>query len=57
MDSLRTLITQYLRAAWRRRWTGVIVAWLTCGVGWVGVYMIPNTSNPVPACSSMPTPS
>ena len=43
MDSLRILITQYLRAAWRRRWTGVIVAWLTCGVGWVGVYTIPNT--------------
>ena len=43
MDSLRNLITQYLRAAWRRRWTGVIVAWLTCGVGWVGVYTIPNT--------------
>ena len=43
MYSLRTLITQYLRAAWRRRWTGVIVAWLTCGVGWVVVYMIPNT--------------
>ncbi len=43
MDSLRNLITQYLRAAWRRRWTGVIVAWLTCGVGWVGVYTIPNS--------------
>ncbi len=43
MDSIRNLITQYLRAAWRRRWTGVIVAWLTCGVGWVGVYTIPNT--------------
>jgi hypothetical protein len=21
---------------------GVIVAWLVCGVGWVGVYLIPN---------------
>ncbi len=36
------MLTQYLRAAWRRRWMGVIIAWLVCGVGWVGVYMIPN---------------
>src|ERR1700742_352862 len=42
MDSVRLLITQYLRAAWRRRWMGVIVAWLVCAVGWVGVYAIPN---------------
>src|SRR3984885_6437342 len=42
MDSVRLLISQYLRAAWRRPWMGVIVAWLVCGVGWVGVYMIPN---------------
>src|SRR6202012_3883475 len=42
MDSVRTLISQYLRAAWRRRWMGVIVAWLVCGVGWVAVYTIPN---------------
>ena len=42
MDSLRVLVTGYLRAAWRRRWMGVIIAWLVCGVGWVGVYTIPN---------------
>jgi uncharacterized protein involved in exopolysaccharide biosynthesis len=36
------MLTQYLRAAWRRRWMGVIVAWLVCGAGWVGVYLIPN---------------
>jgi polysaccharide chain length determinant protein (PEP-CTERM system associated) len=42
MDSVRALISQYLRAAWRRRWMGVIVAWLVCGVGWVAVYAIPN---------------
>ncbi|MGA3400987.1 MAG: XrtA system polysaccharide chain length determinant [Acetobacteraceae bacterium] len=42
MDSFRILVQQYLRAAWRRRWMGVIVAWLVCGVGWVGVYLIPN---------------
>ena len=42
MDSVRTLLPSYLRAAWRRRWMGVTVAWLVCGVGWVGVYTIPN---------------
>ena len=42
MESVRTMLLSYLRAAWRRRWTGVIVAWLVCGVGWVGVYLIPN---------------
>nr|WP_294502635.1 XrtA system polysaccharide chain length determinant [uncultured Rhodopila sp.] len=42
MDAIRLIISQYLRAAWRRRWLGVIVAWLVCGLGWVGVYSIPN---------------
>jgi polysaccharide chain length determinant protein (PEP-CTERM system associated) len=42
MDSVRVLLSQYLRAAWRRRWMGVIIAWLVCGVGWVAVYTIPN---------------
>jgi polysaccharide chain length determinant protein (PEP-CTERM system associated) len=36
------MLAQYLRAAWRRRWMGVIVSWLVCGIGWVGVYLIPN---------------
>ena len=42
MDAVRLLLSQYLRAAWRRRWMGVIIAWLVCGVGWVGVYTVPN---------------
>jgi polysaccharide chain length determinant protein (PEP-CTERM system associated) len=42
MDAIRLLIAQYLRAAWHRRWTGVIIAWLVCGLGWVGVYAVPN---------------
>jgi polysaccharide chain length determinant protein (PEP-CTERM system associated) len=36
------MLSQYLRAAWRRRWMGVIIAWLVCGIGWVAVYTIPN---------------
>src|SRR6202789_4678994 len=42
MDSVRVLLSQYLRAAWRRRWMGVIIAWLVCGIGWGAVYTIPN---------------
>lgn len=42
MDSLRLLVEQYLRAAWRRRWIGVILAWAICGIGWVAVYLVPS---------------
>ena len=42
MEALRVLVGQYARAAWRRRWVGVIIAWLICGAGWVGVYLVPN---------------
>ncbi len=42
MDAIRLLLFQYLRAAWRRRWMGAMVAWLVCVVGWAGVYAIPN---------------
>jgi polysaccharide chain length determinant protein (PEP-CTERM system associated) len=42
MDSVRLLLSQYLRAAWRRRWMGVMISWLVCGIGWVAVYTIPN---------------
>ncbi|MGD0432191.1 MAG: XrtA system polysaccharide chain length determinant [Acetobacteraceae bacterium] len=42
MDSVRTTLLQYLRAAWRRRWLGVVVAWLVCVLGWAGTYAIHN---------------
>ena len=42
MDSLQLLLEQYARAAWRRRWVGIFITWLICGVGWVGVYLVPN---------------
>jgi len=42
MDAVRLLVSQYLRAAWRRRWLGLVVAWLVCGVGWAGVYVVRN---------------
>jgi len=42
MDHLRLTLEQNLRAAWRRRWMGVSVAWLVCVAGWFCVYMVPN---------------
>ena len=42
MEALRVILGQHLRAAWRRRWMGMMVAWLVCGVGWVSVYMVRN---------------
>ncbi len=43
MDSMQAVLAKYMRAAWRRRWVGLLVAWLGCGAGWVGVYAIPNS--------------
>jgi polysaccharide chain length determinant protein (PEP-CTERM system associated) len=42
MESLRVLVEQCLRAAWRRRWIGMTAAWAICGLGWVAVYLVPN---------------
>ena len=42
MDPIRLLIRQYINAAWRRRWIGVVVAWLVCAFGWATVNFIPN---------------
>lgn len=42
MKDLYAQFEHYLRAAWRRRWWGVLVAWGLCAVGWVGVLKIPN---------------
>src|ERR1700722_7810050 len=42
MDPIRLLIRQYINAAWRRRWTGVVVAWLVCALGWASITFIPN---------------
>src|SRR6202021_1671979 len=42
MDPIRLLIRQYVTAAWRRRWIGVIGAWLGCAFSWGAVTFIPN---------------
>jgi polysaccharide chain length determinant protein (PEP-CTERM system associated) len=42
MDLLLQQILGYAKAAWRRRWWGVAVAWLICIVGWTWVMIIPD---------------
>jgi polysaccharide chain length determinant protein (PEP-CTERM system associated) len=42
MDQVLQQILGYSKAAWRRRWWGVAVAWLVCIVGWTWVMMIPD---------------
>lgn len=42
MDQVLQQILGYAKAAWRRRWWGVVVAWLVCIVGWTWVMMIPD---------------
>ena len=36
------LIRRYLAAGWRHRWKALLLAWLVCGVGWIGVYRLPD---------------
>ena len=42
MDGIGILIQTKLKAAWRHRWLALAAAWVICGLGWVGVMLIPN---------------
>lgn len=42
MRSFQRMLSTYLRATWRRRWYGIIIAWLVCLIGWAGLRLIPN---------------
>lgn len=42
MDQMLQQILGYAKAAWRRRWWGVAVAWLVCIVGWTWVMTLPD---------------
>ena len=42
MGTLLIIIRRLLIAAWRYRWGAVAVSWLVSGIGWTGVYFIPN---------------
>ncbi|HET6183087.1 MAG TPA: XrtA system polysaccharide chain length determinant [Acetobacteraceae bacterium] len=43
MEQTLELLRKYGRAAWRRRWLGLAVAWAVCGLGWLGQRFIPNS--------------
>lgn len=42
MESLSSLIFQYLHAIWRRKWITALTAWAVCVVGWSAIAMLPN---------------
>lgn len=42
MDQVLQQFLGYAKATWRRRWWGVVVAWLVCIVGWTWVMMMPD---------------
>ena len=42
METIRLIIRHYAKSAWKRRWYGVLAAWILCAVGWAGVYSLPN---------------
>ncbi|MBL8698822.1 MAG: hypothetical protein JNK67_10645 [Alphaproteobacteria bacterium] len=42
MGDVREVLMGYLDALWRRRWPGMLVAWLVCMTGWAVVAVIPN---------------
>jgi polysaccharide chain length determinant protein (PEP-CTERM system associated) len=39
---IRALIRRYVAAGWRHRWKALLLAWLVCGLGWIGVYKLPD---------------
>ncbi len=43
MYQIQVLIRKQLNAAWRYRWPAILLCWLVCAAGWVGVMRIPNT--------------
>jgi polysaccharide chain length determinant protein (PEP-CTERM system associated) len=42
MDNLRELAARYGGLAWRRRWWGVLAAWVICVGGWMSIATLPN---------------
>ena len=42
MESLQDLVSRFGALAWRRRWWGVVAAWILCIGGWIGVALMPN---------------
>lgn len=43
MQDVVRVVRDEVRAAWRYRWQAVAVAWAVCVLGWLGVYLTPDT--------------
>ncbi len=54
MDIFLTLLRRYLRAAWRRRWLGLGIAWIACLIGWGVVSVVPNQYTSARGSTSIP---
>jgi polysaccharide chain length determinant protein (PEP-CTERM system associated) len=39
---IAALVRRHAAAAWHHRWKALALAWLVAGLGWAGVYAIPN---------------
>jgi polysaccharide chain length determinant protein (PEP-CTERM system associated) len=42
MQELLQLLRTEIRGSWRYRWPAMIVAWIVCAAGWLGVFTMPN---------------
>jgi polysaccharide chain length determinant protein (PEP-CTERM system associated) len=42
MGDIRETLMSYVDAIWRRRWSGMLMAWFVCVAGWVVVAVMPN---------------
>lgn len=43
MLQFHTLLRRQLTASWRYRWPAIMLFWLVCAAGWLGVMRIPNS--------------
>ena len=43
MHEIAGQFVSYLRGIWQHRWLGLTVAWLICLIGWVVVFLLPDT--------------
>jgi polysaccharide chain length determinant protein (PEP-CTERM system associated) len=43
MEEILKTVRAELRSAWRYRWHALGVAWVVCALGWLGVYLTPDT--------------
>ncbi len=43
MHQFQLLLRRQLTAAWRYRWPAILLFWLVCAAGWIGVMRIPNS--------------